>query len=276
MKKLIQSHAVSGSSPLEAGNQTLAHQIVTCPVRQRIDGSFGHVMAQVWRDPAIQNVLQMDVSRHESYKHLLDRVEVLASSEYVPTPDDVGHSAALSQSVMEQLITVQHNTLRLVDIGGQRGERRKWLHHFSSAQMLVFVADVNAYNRSGLGTGAESDDDKPLSNRMVETLELYRSVVAEPDLQNVPVVVLLNNISEFRSSFADTLENFSSTFTAYSGTVDADQGIAHVTKCFEEASVNKRLSAGGRERTILVHTTDSSNQDNVESVFVSLSAAIHK
>ena len=33
----------------------------------------------------------------------------------------------------------------LVDVGGQRNERKKWIRHFEEAQGLIFVVALSAY-----------------------------------------------------------------------------------------------------------------------------------
>ena len=36
--------------------------------------------------------------------------------------------------------------LRMVDVGGQRSEQRKWIHCFDNVQGVLFIAEISAYN----------------------------------------------------------------------------------------------------------------------------------
>ena len=45
-------------------------------------------------------------------------------------------------------VTFKINRLRLnlIDVGGQRSERRKWLHCFESVHAVVFIAAINEFD----------------------------------------------------------------------------------------------------------------------------------
>jgi len=34
----------------------------------------------------------------------------------------------------------------MIDVGGQRSERRKWIHCFGGVNAILFVADISRYN----------------------------------------------------------------------------------------------------------------------------------
>ena len=36
---------------------------------------------------------------------------------------------------------------RLIDVGGQKTERRKWIHCFDNVNSILFVADISAYTK---------------------------------------------------------------------------------------------------------------------------------
>lgn len=37
--------------------------------------------------------------------------------------------------------------LRMVDVGGQRSERRKWIHCFDNVTSIIFLAAVSEYDQ---------------------------------------------------------------------------------------------------------------------------------
>lgn len=39
---------------------------------------------------------------------------------------------------------------RMVDVGGQRAERRKWIHCMDNAMAIIFLAALNEYDCVGL------------------------------------------------------------------------------------------------------------------------------
>ena len=59
-------------------------------------------------------------------------------------------------------------SVHLVDVGGQRSERKKWLHCFASVDAVVFVAALSEYDQSLA--------EDPKVNRVQESVKLFGSV----------------------------------------------------------------------------------------------------
>ena len=60
----------------------------------------------------------------------------------------------------------------MYDVGGQRNERRKWIHCFEDVTAVIFVAAISEYDQKLFEDGA--------TNRMVEALELFEEVRGRP------------------------------------------------------------------------------------------------
>jgi len=56
-----------------------------------------------------------------------------------------------------------------VDVGGQRSERRKWIHCFDDVKAIIFLVSLPGYNQVLF-------EDAGM-NRMHESLNLFREVV---------------------------------------------------------------------------------------------------
>lgn len=37
---------------------------------------------------------------------------------------------------------------RVIDVGGQRSERRKWIHHFDRISAILFIASIGSYDEA--------------------------------------------------------------------------------------------------------------------------------
>jgi G-protein alpha subunit len=57
---------------------------------------------------------------------------------------------------------------RVVDVGGQRNERRKWVHCFENVRAVVYLVGLSGYNQCLF-------EDASV-NRMQESLKLFRQV----------------------------------------------------------------------------------------------------
>ena len=60
-------------------------------------------------------------------------------------------------------------TFRMVDVGGQRSERRKWLHSFENVTSLIFLVALSEYDQKLL----ENENE----NRLKESRALFAVIV---------------------------------------------------------------------------------------------------
>jgi len=49
--------------------------------------------------------------------------------------------------IVETVFTIAKITFRMVDVGGQRSERKKWIHCFQDVTALVFCVSLSEYNQ---------------------------------------------------------------------------------------------------------------------------------
>ncbi|KAK2087004.1 hypothetical protein P7K49_032911 [Saguinus oedipus] len=72
----------------------------------------------------------------------------------------------------------------MVDVGGQRSERRKWIHCFENVTSIMFLVALSEYDQ----VLVESDNE----NRMEESKALFRTIITYPWFQNSSVILFLN------------------------------------------------------------------------------------
>ena len=46
-----------------------------------------------------------------------------------------------------QKLTILINFYRMVDVGGQRSERRKWIHCFENVTSIIFLVALSEYDQ---------------------------------------------------------------------------------------------------------------------------------
>lgn len=77
-----------------------------------------------------------------SFIHHLDRI---FAEGFVPTVDDVLRARVKTSGVHETRFVSDDTTWVLVDVGGQRTERRKWIHCFDVIIMRWLISTNMAY-----------------------------------------------------------------------------------------------------------------------------------
>src|SRR5688500_17547528 len=79
---------------------------------------------------------------------------------------------------------------KLLDVAGQRSERKKWIPYFADATGVIFVAAISEYDQ------VIADDGK--SNRLLECIHLFTEIMNNPYFAATPIVLFLNKCDLFR------------------------------------------------------------------------------
>lgn len=85
------------------------------------------------------------------------------------------------------------DTLKLlvVDVGGQRNERKKWMHCFDDVKCILFIVNLAGYNM------VLFEDTK--QNRMTESLDLLKQISNRPIFLETPMYIFLNKKDLFEN-----------------------------------------------------------------------------
>jgi guanine nucleotide-binding protein G(i) subunit alpha len=142
------------------------------------------------------------------YCSFFDNVVRIASPSYTPTDDDILHARVKTTGIIEVKFIVDELTFRVVDVGGQRSERKKWIHCFENVDTIMFLIAISEYNQHLFEDTAV--------NRMDEALTLFDSICNSKWFSRTSIILFLNKTDLFREKLATSpLENY---FPDYKGT----------------------------------------------------------
>ena len=176
------------------------------------------IVLQLWKDKGIQEVWKMRsdfqiIDAHSAYFES-NNYDRYVSEGYVPTHDDI----LLCRTKTTGINTVQldipdttnglTNTFFIYDVGGQRNERRKWIHCFDDVTAVIFVAALSEYDQVLLEDSTQ--------NRMVEAIEIFHQQLNSKWFASCPIILFLNKKDLFEDkiklkdiSDVDQWEDFS-------------------------------------------------------------------
>ena len=86
-----------------------------------------------------------------------DDIDRLYSSSYLPTDQDILRTRLRTTGISETVFDLGNLTYRMFDVGGQRSERKKWIHVFDNVQVVLFLVAISGYDhalvedRNGVG-----------------------------------------------------------------------------------------------------------------------------
>ena len=111
--------------------------------------SLGIKIDALWHDPGIQEVYR----RRDEYWNLdatsyyLNEVKRLASDGFELTEDDMIMTRIRTTGIVVTQVNEAPYSYDVVDVGGQRSERRKWIHCFDDVRAIIFLEGLSGYNQ---------------------------------------------------------------------------------------------------------------------------------
>ncbi|XXQ34217.1 G-protein alpha subunit [Plasmodiophora brassicae] len=235
----------------------------------------GAVIARMWKLPQIRAVFEHRRHFHlsDNAQFFFDKVEDIATPSWAPSVEDIVLSRVRSVGIVEEEFEMGDGaTFRLVDVGGQRSERRKWIHSFSEVSAVLFVA---AIDRSEYDQKCWEDNVTP---RITESLTLFSSICGATALARASVIVFLNKSDLFR----DKLRKYplQAHLPSYVGDGSYESASLFMKNLYLEAG-QKAFDEIGTRRTMYFHFTTATDKNNVKTVFndvksIVLKAALQK
>jgi len=99
---------------------------------------------------------------------------------------------------------------QVVDVGGQRNERKKWIHCFDDVKAILYCDNLAGYNQV-----LYEDSSK---NRMIESLEIFSKLTHNPLFEKTPIFLFLNKRDLFEKMVTEV--DMKVTFPEYKGGKD--------------------------------------------------------
>eukprot|EP00063_Salmo_salar_P028041 XP_014002876.1 PREDICTED: guanine nucleotide-binding protein G(i) subunit alpha-1-like isoform X3 [Salmo salar] len=116
-----------------------------------------------------------------SYLNDLDRI---TQQSYVPTQQDVLRTRVKTTGIVETHFTFKDLYFKMFDVGGQRSERKKWIHCFEGVTSIIFCVALSDYDL------VLAEDEE--MNRMHESMKLFDSICNNKWFTDTSVILFLN------------------------------------------------------------------------------------
>ncbi|XXQ39201.1 G-protein alpha subunit [Plasmodiophora brassicae] len=194
------------------------------PIGTRIDRRVCDAIRTLWADPGLQNAYahRSRFQLHDSTAYFMERLGDVSADGYVPTQQDILRVRASTTGILERDFSVQGRTFRILDVGGQRTERKKWIRCFEGVSAVIFVASLADYDLMLY-------EDETV-NRMAEALNLFGEICRLPYFRNTPIILILNKKDVFKQKLADS--SLANLFPEYAGGADYEAGVRFVQERF--------------------------------------------
>ncbi|CAL2044568.1 unnamed protein product [Caenorhabditis brenneri] len=189
----------------------------------------------------------------DSTIYFLDNFSRIIEKDYLPTEEDILKSRVPTSGVIQYKIMLKNFNFKIFDVGGQRAQRRKWLHVFDDVHAVLFITSLSEYDQV-------LREDATV-NRMKESLNLFEKICNGRYFINTAMILFLNKIDLFEIKIKHT--NITVALTSYKGPQERDSALDYIRKRFVSLNKNKK-------RSIYEHVTCATDTEQIQVVIDSV------
>jgi len=195
----------------------------------------------------------------DAFGYYMKNFDRMMAPDFLPTEEDslmarVRTTGIVVSELESKVVKVNPDDpssikFQIVDVGGQRNERKKWIHCFDDVKAVLFVASLAGYNQVMYEDNA--------MNRMTEDLTLFEEMTRKDSFANTPFFLFLNKKDLFEVMIRD--KPIDAIFPEFKGGEDVHASIAYI-----EAEFRKRLPP---KKDLLVQAVTSVWKRDIKSAF---------
>ncbi|XP_071776608.1 guanine nucleotide-binding protein subunit alpha-15.1 [Centroberyx gerrardi] len=224
----------------------------------QLDRGYVDAIRRLWADSGIRVCYgrRREYQLLDSTEYYMTHLDRIAAPDYIPTDQDVLRVRFPTTGIHDYAFNVKTITLRIVDVGGQKSERRKWIHCFENVTSLIFLASLSEYD--------QVLEERETDNRMHESLALFYTTIHSPWFLNTSIILFLNKTDILADKIQTSdLQKYFPGFTGKKR--DAEDAKNYIRKMYEQQA----LSRDKREerKTLYPHFTCATDTNNIRRVF---------
>ncbi|EJS44038.1 gpa2p [Saccharomyces arboricola H-6] len=219
------------------------------------------VISELWALPSTQRLITgPNASKFylmDSTPYFMENFTRITSPNYRATQQDILRSRQMTSGIFDTVIDMGSDIkMHIYDVGGQRSERKKWIHCFDNVALVIFCVSLSEYDQALM-------EDKN-QNRFQESLVLFDNIVNSRWFARTSVVLFLNKIDLFAEKLSRVpMQNY---FPDYTGGADINKAAKYILWRFVQLN-RANLS-------IYPHVTQATDTSNIKLVFAAIKETI--
>lgn len=223
-----------------------------------INDEIGVAIKELWSDPGVLLTWKRRAEFQivESVKYYFNEIERIMKDDYVATQQDMLLARVRTSGIVTEKYVIDGVDFEMYDVGGQRNERKKWIHCFEDVTAVIFVAALSEYDQVLF--------EDANTNRMTEAVDLFGDICNNKVFQESSMILFLNKKDLYEEKIKDVHIADQPAFTSFDcerGDPDYyDRGIKYFLDMFLAENKNP-------DRQVYSHATCATDSKNVEVVF---------
>lgn len=189
--------------------------------------------------------------------YFFDKIDDISKPNYSPTDADIYRARVRTTGISEYKFVHKDHIFRIFDVGGQRNERRKWIHCFENVTAVIFFAALSEYDQKLY--------EEETENRMLEALNLFEYVCNCQWFKKTSTVLFLNKNDLFQEKIKKV--DMKCCFPEYSGGCNYDNALNYIKEQF-------LARCHDSEKQIFTHVTCCTDTGAIKVVFSAVADTI--
>jgi len=249
------------NTKLNDENILIAQELLSTQISTKITQNLANKILKLWNDDGIKLTYEYRAKFQfpDSGAYFIEKVNETYKNDYIPNDDDLFRTRVRTTGIVETSFDIDGNHFKMFDVGGQRNERKKWIHCFEGVTCVIFVAAISEYDQ-------QLFEDESI-NRVNEALDLFDKTCNSKWFKHTAMILFLNK----RDLFLEKIQKVSlkEYFPIYNGPEnDYDAGCEFFRELFE--------SKNRYNKEIYTHVTCATDTDNISHVFYAVKDIIVK
>jgi len=222
---------------------------------EKLTPETGAMLKSIWGNPSIKEVFERrsEFQLNDSAEYYFEAIDRICQAGYLPTTDDVLRSRVRTTGIVQSDFKIKATNFSMFDVGGQRNERRKWIHCFDHVTAVCFVAALSEFDQ------VLYEDET--QNRLDEAVDLFKQISNSKWFKQTEIILFLNK----KDLFAMKLEK--KTFADFRDDYSGDNSEPACSEYCKELFLKQRPFVEGKTKFIYSHVTTATDTKNVAFVF---------
>uniref|UniRef100_A0AAF5PGG8 Guanine nucleotide-binding protein alpha-6 subunit n=1 Tax=Wuchereria bancrofti TaxID=6293 RepID=A0AAF5PGG8_WUCBA len=221
-----------------------------------ISHEMAKIIQQIWQSNSIQLVYERRFSYQllDNAKFFLNSLGRITSPDYSPTTQDILQCRFKTRGIHEINFVYKKVDFKMIDVGGQRSERRKWIHCFDDVNMVLFVVAMSEFD--------QADPEDESQNRMIQSYRIFKTIAQSDYFKNSSIVLFLNKYDIFQEKIR--YSSLKKCWPEYGGDNSVEDCTKYLENQFQRCISNKQ-----KYFAFVTTATDTKNIDLMFSLAVS-------
>ncbi|KAL7752075.1 guanine nucleotide-binding protein subunit alpha [Sorochytrium milnesiophthora] len=265
MRVILEAMEVLGIPLGDAANEPHKANIIDQPSQLEGDSlpaDVSQAVKALWADSGVLACFarSREYQLNDSAKYYFDALDRVSDPAFKPTDQDILRSRVKTTGIVETTFHIEELVYRMFDVGGQRSERKKWIHCFENVTAIVFLVAISEYDQVLV------EDES--TNRMQEALSLFDSICNSRWFTKTSIILFLNKIDLFESKLPRSpIEKF---FPEYAGGENLDAAKDFFLNKFRDLNQNPDT------KQVYPHYTCATDTNQIKFVMAAVNDIIIK